>query len=156
MAGLTDTAGTAGSPEPLKEVSFEIFMTWCGNETSSFLRHLVLKTRDVCQDRLGTDIAKVENQRRFFITCRWKRSHSGDLVGPESELESPSANIARALARTNSSLGTNQQFSSGKKVGKRGGFRYTKRFKLMMTKLLTDFDPSKLQVREKKREKMNK
>ena len=43
MAGL-NTDGT-GSPEPLKEVSFEIFMTW------------------------------------------WKRSHSGDLVGPkESEL----------------------------------------------------------------------
>lgn len=42
MAGLT-TDG-AGSPEPLKEVSFEIFMTW------------------------------------------WKRSHSGDLVGPDSEL----------------------------------------------------------------------
>eukprot|EP01046_Picozoa_sp_COSAG06_P030839 COSAG06_NODE_2957_length_6028_cov_2.583066_4_plen_45_part_00 len=37
MAGLTDTAGTAGSPEPLKEISFEIFMTWCGNVTSSFL-----------------------------------------------------------------------------------------------------------------------
>jgi hypothetical protein len=42
--------------------------------------------------------------------------------------------------RTNSSL--TSQFAAGKKkVGKRGGFRYTKRFKLMMTKLLTDFDP---------------
>ena len=82
MGGLSSSGGDS----PLKEVSFDLFVTW------------------------------------------WKRRDE--------------------MALASMGGGATPRTKHGK-VGKRGGFRYTKRFKLMMTKLLTDFDASKVSLKHK-------